>query len=180
MQLYRYFVSQSSEFCRHNPLCCFSTSVCCCCLFCYRLSPETFGYTFVQGLSRKRWWPISRYSSVGKCNCPCAQINTRPWRRIQYLTKNQLHEIVWGSGGITPRVLKLSTGWRWVVSFTPPPLYPQGKSPGYPLDRRLGGPQSRSGRGGEEKNSQPQRSSSSYLSAIPLSYPGSIYKLSAN
>jgi hypothetical protein len=34
-------------------------------------------------------------------------------------------------------------------------LYPQGKSPWYPLDRRLGGPQSRSGRGGEEKNSQP-------------------------
>jgi hypothetical protein len=26
MHLYRYFVSQSSEFCRHNPLCCFSTS----------------------------------------------------------------------------------------------------------------------------------------------------------
>jgi hypothetical protein len=35
------------------------------------------------------------------------------------------------------------------------PLYPQGKSPWYQLDRRLGGPQSRSGRGGEEKNSQP-------------------------
>jgi hypothetical protein len=35
---------------------------------------------------------------------------------------------------------------------------PQGKSP-YPLDRRLGGPQSRSGRGGEEKNSQPPRES---------------------
>jgi len=35
VQLYRYFVSQSSEFCRHNPLCCFSTSVC---LFRYRLS----------------------------------------------------------------------------------------------------------------------------------------------
>jgi len=45
MQLYRYFVSQSSEFCRHNPLCCFSASVCC--LFRYRLSPETFGYTLV-------------------------------------------------------------------------------------------------------------------------------------
>jgi hypothetical protein len=27
VQLYRYFVSQSSEFCRHNPLCCFSMSV---------------------------------------------------------------------------------------------------------------------------------------------------------
>jgi hypothetical protein len=29
-QLYRYFLSQSSEFCHHNPLCCFSTSVYCC------------------------------------------------------------------------------------------------------------------------------------------------------
>jgi hypothetical protein len=28
--MYRYFVSQSSEFCRHNPLCCFSTSGYCC------------------------------------------------------------------------------------------------------------------------------------------------------
>jgi hypothetical protein len=43
-----------------------------------------------------------------------------------------------------------------VVSFTPQPLYPKGKSRWYPLDRRLGGPQSRSRRGGEEKNSQPQ------------------------
>jgi hypothetical protein len=50
VQLYRYCVSQSGEFCRHNPLCCFSTCVYCCrccCLFRYRLSPETFGYTFV-------------------------------------------------------------------------------------------------------------------------------------
>jgi hypothetical protein len=39
----------------------------------------------------------------------------------------------------------------WVVSFTPRPLYPQGKSPWHPLDRRLGGHQSRSGRDGEEK-----------------------------
>jgi len=32
--------------------------------------------------------------------------------------------------------------------FHVPSLYPQGKSPSYPLDRRLGGPQSRSERGG--------------------------------
>jgi hypothetical protein len=42
-----------------------------------------------------------------------------------------------------------------MVSFTPRLLYPQRKSPWYPLDRRLGRPQSRSGRGGEEKKSQP-------------------------
>jgi hypothetical protein len=74
----------------------------------------------------------------------------------------------WGSGGIAPLIL---------------PLYPQGKSPPYPLDRRLGGPQSRSGHGGEEKDSQlppgiepqnpdrPARSPALYR----LSYDGSIY-----
>jgi hypothetical protein len=41
------FCESVSEFCRHNSLCCFSTSVYCCCLFRYRLSPETFGYTLV-------------------------------------------------------------------------------------------------------------------------------------
>jgi hypothetical protein len=61
----------------------------------------------------------------------------------------------WRSGGIDPCSLDFGTRWRWVVSFTPRPLYPQGKSPWYPLDRRLGGPQSRSGCGDEEKNSQP-------------------------
>jgi hypothetical protein len=61
----------------------------------------------------------------------------------------------WGSGGIAPHILDLGTRWRWVFSFTARPLYLQGKSPWYPWDRRLGGPQRRSGRGGEEKNSQP-------------------------
>jgi hypothetical protein len=36
-----------------------------------------------------------------------------------------------------------------VVSFTPWPLYPQVKSPFYPLDRKLVGPQRRFGRGGQ-------------------------------
>jgi hypothetical protein len=56
MQLYRYFVSQSSDFCRHNPLCCFSTSVYYCKrIFRYRLSPETFGYTLVP---YNKWHPF--------------------------------------------------------------------------------------------------------------------------
>jgi hypothetical protein len=71
------------------------------------------------------------------------------------LTKHHAMKTYWGSGGLTSHILDLGTRWRWVVSFTPRPLYPQGKSPWYPLDRRLGGPQSRSGHGGEEKNSQP-------------------------
>jgi hypothetical protein len=38
--------------------------------------------------------------------------------------------------------------------FTNRPLYTQGKSPWYLLDRRLGVPQIRSGYSGEEKNSK--------------------------
>jgi hypothetical protein len=38
-------------------------------------------------------------------------------------------------------------------------LYSQGSSSCCPLDRRLGGSQSRSGRGGDEKNSQHRRES---------------------
>jgi hypothetical protein len=60
----------------------------------------------------------------------------------------------WGSEGIAPRILNFGTRWSRAVSFTPRPLYTQGNSPLYPLDRRLGGPQSRFGRGGEEKHSQ--------------------------
>jgi hypothetical protein len=63
VQLYRYFVSQSSEFCHHNPLCCFSTRVyccCCCCLFRYRVSSETFGYTIVFCTRDKVSWKFNR------------------------------------------------------------------------------------------------------------------------
>jgi hypothetical protein len=45
----------------------------------------------------------------------------------------------------------------------PRPLYPGGKSPRYPLDRRQGGPQSRSGR---EENSWPYRDSNSDPSVV--------------
>jgi hypothetical protein len=49
-------------------------------------------------------------------------------------------------------ILDLGTRWRWVVSFTPWSLYPRGKRPRYPLDRRVGERQSTSGLCGVEKN----------------------------
>jgi hypothetical protein len=45
------------------------------------------------------------------------------------------------------------TGQLHAPAALPPP--PPGTNPWYPLDRGMGGPQSRSGRGGEEKHSQP-------------------------
>jgi hypothetical protein len=55
--------------------------------------------------------------------------------------------------------------WKPVVSFT---LYPQGKSPWYPLDRRLGRPQSRSGRDSKDKIPSPRRESNP---RIPIVQP---------
>jgi hypothetical protein len=42
-----------------------------------------------------------------------------------------------------PRFLHLGTSWGGVFSFMTRPLYPQGKSPRYPIERRLGGLQNR-------------------------------------
>jgi hypothetical protein len=50
------------------------------------------------------------------------------------------------SGGIAPCILNVGTSWRRMVSFTSQPLYPRWRSRRYPLDMRLGGLQSQSGR----------------------------------
>jgi len=50
---------------------------------------------------------------------------------------------VLGNGDIASGILNLDNRWRWVVSSTPRPFYPQCKSLRY---RRLGGPRSCSGR----------------------------------
>jgi hypothetical protein len=65
------------------------------------------------------------------------------------------------------------------VEDVPAALPPGKDSPArYPLDRRLGGPQSRSGRYGEEKSCLCQESNpgspARSLSLYRLSYPGSI------
>jgi hypothetical protein len=53
-------------------------------------------------------------------------------------------------------ILELGNRRRWVVSLTSRPLYPWEEVPSTPLDRRLGGPQSRCGHG-VQKNLAPAR-----------------------
>jgi hypothetical protein len=71
------------------------------------------------------------------------------------LTEHHAMKAYWGSEDIAPHCFDLGTRWMWVVTFTRRPVYPQGMIAWYPLDRRLGGPQNRSGHGGEEKNFEP-------------------------
>jgi hypothetical protein len=49
-----------------------------------------------------------------------------------------------GIGGIAPLISNLDALWLEVVNFMPRPLY-SGNEPWCPLNRRLGGAQSRSG-----------------------------------
>jgi len=44
------------------------------------------------------------------------------------VTKHHAMKAYWRIGGVAPLILYLGTKWRWVVSFTPRPLYPPGKS----------------------------------------------------
>jgi hypothetical protein len=64
--------------------------------------------------------------------------------KVKLSLKLTKHEGVWWSRGITSRILNHGTRWRWVVSSTPWPLNPR-----YPLDKRVGGPQSWCGSSGE-------------------------------
>jgi hypothetical protein len=72
----------------------------------------------------------------------CFKLSTTPWRRIGEWRYSSTHSLTSALDG------------GECSASRPGRLYPRGKRPWYPLDRRLGGPQSRSGRGGEEKNSQ--------------------------
>jgi hypothetical protein len=58
------------------------------------------------------------YEGKGQ-SCPCA------------LTEHYVMKVYWGNGCIAPRILDLGTRWRWMVSFTPRPLYPHEKEAGW-------------------------------------------------
>jgi hypothetical protein len=73
-----------------------------------------------------------------------------------------------------------STSCRWVISFRPLPHYSQGKSPQCPFCRRLGGPQSRCGRLGEEKILDPtgtRTPTSRSSSPLPVAIPTTLSRL---
>jgi len=59
-----------------------------------------------------------------------------------------------GSRGIHPPILNLGTRWSWIVTFKPRPFCFREISP-YPLTKRLGGPQRRSGRFREQNSLRP-------------------------
>jgi hypothetical protein len=60
--------------------------------------------------------------------------------KSNFLTKHHAMKAYGGVEIYLHSFFDLGTRWRWVESFMPLPLYPQGKSPWYPLYRGLVGP----------------------------------------
>jgi hypothetical protein len=62
-EAHRYFVSQSSEFCRHKPLCCFSMSVYCCKrIYLYRLNGIWTASFSIWFSCFVKWYLIENYN----------------------------------------------------------------------------------------------------------------------
>jgi hypothetical protein len=81
------------------------------------------------------------------------------------ISKALRHEGMSGKGCIDPHFLDLCTSQRWVVSFTPQPLYPRGKAPGTHWIGGWVGPRAGLDDVGRE-NSWPYRDSNSDLTVV--------------
>jgi hypothetical protein len=106
--------------------------------------------------SRKRWnipWNWSRQLIFFSISLQ--SLHRTVSKLVPVVTQASRHEEVWGSGSIAPHILWPRQYTEFSGQLHDPAALPQGKSPWYPLDRRLGGLQSQSGCGGGEENSQP-------------------------
>jgi hypothetical protein len=114
--------------------------------------------------TRVRTWRVARLYSVQWNSSIWETVRNRTNVHIDYIFFCLEWPILWpprilafplGTSCIGSRILDLDTSWKWVISFTPRPLYLLRKIPSYPFDRRLSGPQSRSIRHGEQKHLAP-------------------------
>jgi hypothetical protein len=90
-------------------------------------------------------------------------------------------EAYWERGGIAPRILDLGTKWKWMASFTPRPLHPQGNTPGTHWIGAWVDPRASLEAVVRRKIPRPYRNSKAQLSspqpsAVPLSYIDSLFQ----
>jgi hypothetical protein len=90
-------------------------------------SREGLGFLpFSKGAHQKKM--VRKTALIKICRVHCTK-QVRPMLKVEVQLK-----MYWVSRGTAPRILNLGTWWRQVISFTPPPLYPRGKSCRYQLD----------------------------------------------
>jgi hypothetical protein len=125
------------------------------------LNPIQLAGLFGRGISpsQGRYLPTGQHKHrINAHKHPCLEWDSNP--RPVFVRAKTVHALdrvatVVGiykkkSGCVERRFVDLGFSWKWMVSFTPQPLYAR-ESPQYSLYMRLVGPQSRSGRHREEK-----------------------------
>jgi hypothetical protein len=90
----------------------------------------------------------AHYGSYGKNYSWVAFRSLGVCKAVPMNNETPRHKDVGRKEGTTPCILNLGNILMWVTSFTRRLLSPRGKSPRYPLDRSLCGPQVRSARRG--------------------------------
>jgi hypothetical protein len=119
-------------------------------VFCYKFNDVSDeGPGSISRLKCTFLWMVSKLipcSSTLKIGAAYLSVKFTPVLKYSSTTR----WIYMGSGCIDPCILDLSTSGEWVASFTSRLLYSRGKSSRFPMDRRLGAPQDRSGSRGDE------------------------------
>jgi hypothetical protein len=111
------------------------------------------GCALAASLSNDWWGSGGYYVKTGHDHFFPHTSNTRPLWALHYLEVKKScpatrHEGAWGERKYSSYSF-LTSARGWVVSVTLRPRFTPGeRTPRYPLDRRLGGPQSRCGRRG--------------------------------
>jgi hypothetical protein len=83
------------------------------------------------------WWTEKQIRELHQVLCKCWILSNLKTVLSLCLTKYYAMKTYWGNGSIAPRIHILGTRWRWVVSFKPRPLYPQGTNPWHNQDGRI-------------------------------------------
>jgi hypothetical protein len=100
-------------------------------------------------------FPVEHFKAVEQQHTHYLRSTVVRYFKVSELYKSSCvcthHEGISRSGSTVPLIITLGFIWKLVVTFVLLPLYSHKKSL-YPVNRRLGGLQSRSGRFGENKN----------------------------
>jgi hypothetical protein len=89
---------------------------------------EMFYKILVEKPKRKRL--LGRPMRICENNIRCKVCGKVKVKLSLCLTKHHAMNTYWRSGGIAPRILNLSTRWRWMVSFMPVRFTPRERAPG--------------------------------------------------
>jgi hypothetical protein len=116
------------------------------CCICSEISPVAIHVSAQKVACREKQSPQYCFQHLEHFVCVCVCVSKGKVVPVLFLTEHHPMKVYWGNGGIVALIFSLTSalnGGEWSASH--PGRFTPGKEPWHPLDRRLGGFQSRSG-----------------------------------